>query len=248
MTFDEFIVCDGRAFHCATNEIAVDAPGEIPTVEPVGPFPEVARQMFGGDTMVGSNEPRFDVAEQDMDDGEESGGIGARSLDHWRMFQVVTKSGVTSLVAHEPVGQQMRLGRDVCLDEGSEFNAVGGRENGDPDTTGVKSVLTLYCVPVFSALVLRCRHLLDDRNNQAFIRVCRATTGTCGITPTTDERLVRFKKTGYRPIRVFAQSMAELVGHGPGRLVSHPQLSLKEFRRNAPFVTAHEMGCEEPLR
>ena len=153
LTFDEFIIRDGRAFHCAANEVAVDAFGEIPTVEPVGPFPEVARQVFGGDTMMGSNEPRLDVAEQDMDDREESGGVGARSLDHWRVFQVVTKSGVTSLVAHEPVGQQVRLGCDIGLDEGSEFNAVGGRKNGYPDATGVKSVLALYCVSVLSALV-----------------------------------------------------------------------------------------------
>jgi hypothetical protein len=44
-----------------------------------------------------------------MDDREQSGGVGARPLDHWRVFQVVTKSGVTTLVAHEPVSQQVRL-------------------------------------------------------------------------------------------------------------------------------------------
>jgi hypothetical protein len=39
MTFYKFIIHDGRAFHCAPNEIAVDDFAQIPTVEPVRPFP-----------------------------------------------------------------------------------------------------------------------------------------------------------------------------------------------------------------
>lgn len=204
--------------------------------------------MFSDDAMMRSDEPRLDIAEQDMDDREEGSGVGARPLDHWRVFQVVTEGGVTTLVAHEAVRQQVRLGHDIRFDEGAEFDAAGGRQNGYPETTGVKSVLALYGVSVLSSLVLRRGHLLDDRDDQALVRVLRATTRTCRITPTTDECLVRFEKTANRAVRVFAQPMAELVGHGPGRLVRHTQFSLKELRRNAPFFTAHEVGCEEPLR
>ena len=187
MSHDEFIICDGRAFHCASNEIAVDTFGQIPTIEPVGPFPKVPRQVFGGDAMMGSNEPRLDVAEQNVDDREERSGVGSRSLDHWRVFQVVAKGGVSTLVAHETVRQEVRFGRDIGLKECSEFDAAGSRQNGYSDTTGVKSVLPLYGVSVLSALVLRRRHLLDDCDDQAFVRVHRAPTRTCRITPATNE-------------------------------------------------------------
>ena len=40
----ELIVGDGGAFDGAPNEVAVQPIGQIAAVEPVGPFPKIARQ------------------------------------------------------------------------------------------------------------------------------------------------------------------------------------------------------------
>jgi hypothetical protein len=76
----ELIVSDGGAFDGAPNEVAVQPVGQIAAIEPVGPFPEIARQVLGADAVMGADEPGFDVAEQRMDDREERAGIGAPVL------------------------------------------------------------------------------------------------------------------------------------------------------------------------
>jgi hypothetical protein len=41
--------------------------------------------------------------------------------------------------------------------------------------------------------------------------------------------------------------VAQLVRHGPGRLISHTKFPLQKLRRDATLVTAHQIGGEKPL-
>src|SRR6516164_11248706 len=113
-------------------------------VEPVGPFPKIARQVLGADAVMGADEPGFDVAEQGMDDREERAGIGAFVLDHRGVLQMPAEGGVAAAITGEPVGQQMRPGCDIGLEKGAEFGARRGRQHGDPGVAGEEPVLTLY--------------------------------------------------------------------------------------------------------
>jgi hypothetical protein len=58
----ELIVGDCGAFDDAANEVAVQPVGQVAAIEPVGPFPQIARQMLGADAMMGADELGFDVA------------------------------------------------------------------------------------------------------------------------------------------------------------------------------------------
>ena len=82
---------DGGAFDGAPNEVAVQSVGQIAAVEPVGPFPKIARQVLGADAVMSADEPGFDVAEQGMDDWEELTGIGAFVLHHRRVRQMLAE-------------------------------------------------------------------------------------------------------------------------------------------------------------
>ena len=78
----ELVVGDGGAFDSASDQIAIQTIGQIAAIEPVGPLPQVARQMFGADAMMGADQLGFDVAEQGVDDREEFAGICAVVLDY----------------------------------------------------------------------------------------------------------------------------------------------------------------------
>jgi hypothetical protein len=190
----ELIIGDGGAFDGAPDEVAVQTIGHIAAIEPVGPLPQVAREMLGADTVMGADKPGFDVAEQRMDDWEELAGVGALVLDHRGMPEVLAKGGIAAAIAREPVGQEVRLGLDIRLEEGAEFGARRGRQHGDPGVAGKEAVLTLDGVPVFSLLVLRRRHLLDGGDDQALVGVGRASSATCRIAPAADEGLVRLEE------------------------------------------------------
>ena len=95
---------DCGALDGAPDEIAVQPIGQIAAIEPVGPFPKIARQVLGADAVMGADEPGFDVAEQRMDDREELAGIGALVLDHRRVLQMIAEGGVAAAIAGEPVG------------------------------------------------------------------------------------------------------------------------------------------------
>src|SRR5205807_9473085 len=60
----ELVVSDGGAFDSAPDQVAVQAVGQVAAIEPVGPFPQIARQVLGADAVMGADEPGFDVAEQ----------------------------------------------------------------------------------------------------------------------------------------------------------------------------------------
>ena len=75
------VVSDGGAFDGAPDEVAVQTVGQVAAIEPLGPFPQIARQVLGADAVMGAEEPGFDVAEQGMDDREEGVGIGGLVLD-----------------------------------------------------------------------------------------------------------------------------------------------------------------------
>src|ERR1700694_436487 len=177
----ELIVGDGGAFDGAPDEVAVQPVGQVATIEPVGPFPKIARQVLGADAVMSADEPGFDVAEQGMDDREELAGIGSFALDHWRVLQMLAEAGVATAIAGKPVGQEMGLGRDVRLEEGAEFGARRGRQHGNPGVAGEEPVLTLHGMAVLSLLVLLCRHLLDRGDDQALVRAGRAASATWPI-------------------------------------------------------------------
>jgi hypothetical protein len=65
---DELVVGDGSAFDGAADQVTVQTIGQIAAIEPVGPFPEIPRQVLGADAVMGADEPGFDVAEQGVDD------------------------------------------------------------------------------------------------------------------------------------------------------------------------------------
>jgi hypothetical protein len=50
--------------------------------------------MFGADSMVGADQPGFDVAEQGVDDREEFAGIYAVALDHGVCFKYSPRSAL----------------------------------------------------------------------------------------------------------------------------------------------------------
>ena len=77
----ELVVGDGGALDSAPDQIAIQTVGQVAAIEPVGPLPQIAREMLGADPMMGADQPGFDVAEQRVDDREELAGIGAVVLD-----------------------------------------------------------------------------------------------------------------------------------------------------------------------
>jgi hypothetical protein len=109
----ELVVGDGGAFDGAADEVAVQTIGQVAAIEPVGPFPEITRQVLGADAVMGADEPGFDVAEQGVDDREELAGIGAVVLDHRGVLQMLVEGGLAAAIAGEPVGQEMRPGGDI---------------------------------------------------------------------------------------------------------------------------------------
>src|SRR5439155_333267 len=183
------------SFDGTANEVAVQPVGQIATIEPVGPFPKIARQMFGTDAVMGADEPGFDVAEQGVDDREELAGIGGFVLHHRRVLQMLAEGGLAAAIAGEPVGQQMGPGRDIGLEEGTEFAAGRGRQNRNPGVAGEEPVLPLHRMPVFCVLSLRRRHLLDGGDDQALVGVGRAAPQTGGIPPAAESGLVRLEIT-----------------------------------------------------
>jgi hypothetical protein len=206
----ELIVGDGGAFDGAPDEIAVQTIGQVAAIEPVGPFPQVAREVLGADTVMGADEPGFDVAEQRMDDREELAGVGAFVLDHGRVPEVLAEGGITAAISREPVGQEVRLGLDIRPEEGAEFGARRGRQHGDPRVAGKEPVLTLDGMPVFSFLVLRRRHLLDGGDDQALVGVSGASSATCRIAPATDKGLVRLEEAVQPMGGILVQPVAQL--------------------------------------
>ena len=109
----ELVVGNGGALDSAPDQIAIQTVGQVAAIEPVGPLPQVAREVLGADPMMGADEPGFDVAEQGVDDREEFAGIGAVVLDHRGVLQILAEIGVAAAIAGKPVGQQMRIGGDI---------------------------------------------------------------------------------------------------------------------------------------
>src|SRR3984893_18335301 len=145
----ELIVGDGGAFDGAPNEVAVQPVGQVAAIEPIGPLPQVAREVLGADTVMGADEPGFDVAEQCMDDWEERASVGAFVLDHGGVPEVFAEGGIAAAIAGEPVGQEVRLGLDIRLEEGAEFGAGGGRQHGDPRLPAKNPCWRLTACPCF---------------------------------------------------------------------------------------------------
>ena len=103
--------------------------------------------------------------------GKNSPALAPVVLDHRGVLQMLAEGGVAAPIAGEPVGQQMRTGRDIGLEEGAEFGAGRGRQHGDAGVAGKEAVLALDRMSVLSLLVLRRRHLLDGGDDQALVGV-----------------------------------------------------------------------------
>ena len=91
------------------------------------------------------------------------------------------------------------------------------------------------------------RRYFDGSYDQALVGVGGAATGTCRVTAATDEGLVGFQKAVQWTRRILAQTIAQLVRHGPGRLIRHGEFPLQKLSRDATLVAAHQIGGEKPL-
>ena len=69
------------------------------------------------------------------------------------MLQILAEIGAA--IAGKAIGQQMRIGGDICFKKGSQFGARGCRQHGDAGIAGEEPVLALDGVAMFAALVLR---------------------------------------------------------------------------------------------
>jgi len=163
------------------------------------------------------------------------------------VIQILTEIGVAAAIAGKPVGQQMRIGGDIGFEEGSQLGPGRGRQHGDARIAGEEPVLAPDGVPMLSAPVLRRRHLFDGSDDQALVGVGRAATGACRVAAATNEGLVGFQKTVQRTRRILPQPVAQLVRHGPGRLIRHAEFALQKLGRNPALVAAHQIGSEKPL-
>jgi hypothetical protein len=101
----ELVVGDGGGLDSAPDQIAIHTVEQVAAIKSVGPPPQVAREMFSADPMMGADQPGFDVAEQRVDDREELAGIGALVLDHRGVLQILTEIGLAAAIAGKPVGQ-----------------------------------------------------------------------------------------------------------------------------------------------
>jgi hypothetical protein len=50
-----------------------------------------------------------------------------------------------------------------------------------------------------------------------------------------------------RPRWILAQPVAQLVRHGPGRLIRHVEFALQKLGRNPALIAAHQIGGKKPL-
>jgi hypothetical protein len=175
-------------------------------------------------------------------------GIGAVVLGHRGVLQMLAKGGIAAAIGGEPVGQEMGPSCNIRLEEGAKFGARRGRQHGDPGVAGEEAVLALDRVPVLARVVLWCRHLLDCGDDQALVGAGRAAAATGRIAAAADEGLIRLEKAAQWTGRILAQPMAQLVRHGPGRLIRHPRFALQKFGRDAALVAAHQVGGQKPLR
>src|SRR5208337_3753284 len=138
----ELIVGDGGAFDGAPDQIAVQTVGQVAAIEPIGPFPKVARKVLGTDPAMGADEPGFDVAEQRMDDREELAGVGTAVLDHRGVLEVLAEAGIAAAIAGEPVGQEVRLGCDPRL-RGGRLLALRKAPSSAPVADGSTAIRAL---------------------------------------------------------------------------------------------------------
>ena len=92
---------------------------------------------------MGIDEPGFDVAEQGVDGREERADIGAVRPGPPGCASMLVEGGIAAAIAGEPVGQEMRPGRDISGQNG----AGRGRRHGDPGVAGKTAVLALDRAP-----------------------------------------------------------------------------------------------------
>ena len=55
----ELVVGDAGALYSAPNQVAIQTVGRVAAIEPVGPLPQVAREVLGADPMMGTDQPSF---------------------------------------------------------------------------------------------------------------------------------------------------------------------------------------------
>jgi hypothetical protein len=101
---------------------------------------------------------------------------------------------------------------------------------------------------MLAALVLLRWHLLDRGDDQALAGVGGAATETSRVAAAADERLVRFQQAVQRTRRVLAQTIAQLVRHGPGRLIGHAYFPLQKLGRDAVLIATYRIGGESNRR
>jgi hypothetical protein len=97
----DLVVSDGGALDSAPDQISIQTIGQVAAIEPVGPLPQVTREVFGADPVMGTDQPGFDVAEQRVDDRDWSQAKGRVERVHKtlqdRLVKELRLTGVRTL-------------------------------------------------------------------------------------------------------------------------------------------------------
>ena len=209
-------------------------------VEPESELVEVGLQVFRAHSVVTALQPAFEVAENQVDDGQELfRDFRVSRLDNGQVF--VSEPGQPG-VAGRGVGDNHAAGHDCVLNEAGQRQGRAIRHNIEPNATGIAS--TPARLRAFLREPLLYLNCADDQRlivNALAAAACRA----------TDPRLVNFDMLASDAADLIAvgshHARAQLVEDLKRRLVStDAKLALELDGAKAGRQRCGEVGSPEP--
>ena len=117
--------------------------------------------------MEGAVEPRLEVVELKMDQGQDHPGILGVALHDGFMLELLARTGVAGLA----IGKHVCARSQAGLDKGLEVGGAGRGEHGYLGVAGQESCL-LYPQLLFTP----CQRPLDGHDYQNFVFVCQTSS------------------------------------------------------------------------
>jgi hypothetical protein len=211
-------------------------------VKPERVFVQIGLQVLGADAVVTALQPGFQVAENQMDDGQIV--LGDRrivSLDNWQMFvSPLLQRGI----ARRTIGEDHRTRCYGAFDEADKRLGRTIRHHFHAQPTGIASATTGLRTKLRFTLAD-----LDGGNNERLIMDATAKAARRTANPSFIDLDM--------PIQVAANAVtvranhtgAQLVEDLEGRLVAgQAKLALKLDRAQSRRVAGDQIGCPEPRR